>query len=155
MATTLRRMTDEEIDSFQATTFDDYAEDRIAAGEDPVMTREVVAQQRKDYFPEGKPAPGHLLYRVLDDGDPVGILWIGPRQGNRPDQLWVYNIIVDEGLRGRGIGRAAMLLAEEEAKAHGAVELGLNVFGHNKIARNLYESLGYDTMAIMMRKPFA
>ena len=55
--------------------------------------------------------------------------------------------------RRRGYGRAVMLLAEEVARTHGAEYLGLNVFGHNPNARALYESLGYETQAVRMRKP--
>ena len=45
-----------------------------------------------------------------------------------------------------------MTLAEEAARNHGATELGLNVFGHNAVARSLYESMGYQTTAVNMRK---
>ena len=48
-----------------------------------------------------------------------------------------------------------MLLAEDEARGHGATELGLNVFGSNRVARHLYDSLGYETTAVQMRKPLA
>ena len=45
-----------------------------------------------------------------------------------------------------------MALAEEAARAAGATALGLNVHGHNTVARNLYESMGYQTTALQMRK---
>ena len=45
-----------------------------------------------------------------------------------------------------------MLLAEHQARAHGATQLGLNVFGHNTVARQLYDSMGYELTAINMRK---
>ncbi len=45
-----------------------------------------------------------------------------------------------------------MLLAEEQARAAGAVELGLNVFGYNTVARALYESLANETVSMQMRK---
>ncbi len=66
--------------------------------------------------------------------------------------FWVWEVVVDEQHRGRGLGRAAMLLAEEQARAAGAVELGLNVFGYNTVARALYESLAYETLSMQMRK---
>ena len=50
-------------------------------------------------------------------------------------------------------GREAMLLAEGEARSHGMTSLGLNVHGQNKVARSLYDSLGYDVMAQQMKKP--
>jgi len=45
-----------------------------------------------------------------------------------------------------------MLLAEAEAHRRGFRRIGLNVFGGNEIARNLYRSLGYTETAIHMRK---
>jgi ribosomal protein S18 acetylase RimI-like enzyme len=45
-----------------------------------------------------------------------------------------------------------MRLAEDQARAAGASQIGLNVFGHNTVARHLYEALGYETTAVLMRK---
>jgi ribosomal protein S18 acetylase RimI-like enzyme len=91
---------------------------------------------------------------VVDDvGTGVGIVWIGPRMGAPPDRYWVFDVEILPEHRGRGLGRQAMLLAEEAARSLGATELGLNVFGQNAVARSLYESLGYQTTAVQMRKP--
>jgi ribosomal protein S18 acetylase RimI-like enzyme len=46
-----------------------------------------------------------------------------------------------------------MQRAEDEARARGMTSLGLNVHGHNVVARSLYESLGYDVTAMQMKKP--
>jgi ribosomal protein S18 acetylase RimI-like enzyme len=59
---------------------------------------------------------------------------------------------VGEAFRGRGYGRAAMQLAEEEARRHGLRRLGLNVFGHNPVASSLYTSLGYEVTSQYMTK---
>jgi ribosomal protein S18 acetylase RimI-like enzyme len=45
-----------------------------------------------------------------------------------------------------------MRAAEDYVKSQGGTRLALNVFGPNTVARRLYESLGYKTMAIGMRK---
>ena len=84
----------------------------------------------------------------------VGWLWLAV-PGPDPDRLmaWVYNIEVDPAFRGRGYGRAAMILAEGEARSHGMTSLGLNVHGQNTVARSLYDSLGYDVTALQMKKP--
>ena len=66
---------------------------------------------------------------------------------------WVYNIEVDPAFRGRGYGRAAMILAEEEARSRGMTSLGLNVHGQNTVARSMYDSLGYGVTALQMKKP--
>jgi len=81
----------------------------------------------------------------------VGFLWIAP-QSEGSDAWWVFDIAVEENHRGAGYGRAAMQLAEKAAAEHGASTLGLNVFGYNTVARGLYDSLGYETTAVQMRK---
>lgn len=48
-----------------------------------------------------------------------------------------------------------MLLAESHVRSRGGSALALNVFGFNTAARTLYESLGYETTSLQMRKPLA
>jgi ribosomal protein S18 acetylase RimI-like enzyme len=45
-----------------------------------------------------------------------------------------------------------MLYAEEEARRRGLSSISLNVFGGNEAARTLYRSLGYEELAVLMRK---
>jgi ribosomal protein S18 acetylase RimI-like enzyme len=105
-------------------------------------------------FPQGYETPGQLVYRITAGDEPAGWLWLAV-PGPDPDKLmgWVYNIEVDPAFRGRGYGRAAMVLAEDEARKHGMTSVGLNVHGQNTVARSLYESLGYDVTALQMKKP--
>lgn len=65
----------------------------------------------------------------------------------------VSNIEIHENHRGKGYCRAAMQLPELAVAEQGAATLGLNVFGYNTVARDLYESLGYETVATQIRKP--
>jgi ribosomal protein S18 acetylase RimI-like enzyme len=147
-------MNEDEVAGFVADAMGGYVEERIASGEKPDEARRIAALQTRKLFPDGKPAPGQLLYRVVDDeAAAVGYLWIGPRTPENAEAYWVWDVEIDENERGKGLGRAAMVLAEEAARDHGATELGLNVFGHNVVARRLYESMGYQTAAVSMRKP--
>ena len=59
---------------------------------------------------------------------------------------------IDEAFRGRGLGRAAMVFAEQEAQRLGIAKVALNVFGGNEVARGLYRSLGYAETAVHMEK---
>lgn len=104
-------------------------------------------------FPEGRPTAENAVFELKDESDEsVGTLWVGRDQSNDPTAWWVWDIVIEPEYRRRGYGRAAMLLAEEYARSMGAVTLGLNVFGFNETARALYESLGYETTRINMRK---
>jgi GNAT superfamily N-acetyltransferase len=66
------------------------------------------------------------------------MLWTGPQQpADQPGAFWVFYVRIEEAHQGKGYGRAAMELAESEARSRGASELGLNVFGHNQVAPHL------------------
>ena len=152
---TLRPMTRAEWDEWMPRQMAGYAEHIAASG---VMSEANAWEKAKSdtarSFHAGFETPGQLLFRMLADGAAVGWLWIAV-PGPDYDRLmaWVYNIEVDPAFRGRGYGRAAMILAEGEARSRGMTSLGLNVHGQNTVARSLYDSLGYDVMALQMKKP--
>ena len=92
------------------------------------------------------------LMRVLDDtSTPVGWLWVGPHP-HRADGVFIYDIEIDQSHQGRGLGRATMLAAEALARDAGMAHIGLNVFGWNDRAKNLYDSLGYEATSTQMAK---
>ncbi len=153
MAPSLRPLTEQEIAVYIEAAIDHYSRERATAGEPPEDALRVAQEQINGFFPDGRPAQGQHIFRVLDDDElEVGFLWIGLLREDRPNLFWVQDIQIDELQRGRGLGKAAMSLAEDEARAHGGTELGLNVFGHNPIAKKLYESMGYTTTATIMRR---
>jgi GNAT superfamily N-acetyltransferase len=119
----------------------------------PRAAREKAEQDTARYFANGAATPGQLLFRVMAGEAGVGWLWLGaPGLDADPLMAWVFDIEIEAAFRGRGYGRAAMRLAEQEARARGMTSLGLNVHGQNSVARSLYESLGYEITAMQMKK---
>ncbi|MFJ3301878.1 GNAT family N-acetyltransferase [Streptomyces sp. NPDC086549] len=55
----------------------------------------------------------------------------------------IQGLAVHEDARGRGVGRALVRAAVEEARRRGARRITLRVLGHNAPARALYESVGF------------
>ncbi len=155
MQVSLRPMTPDEVAQWLPGVMEDYVHQRVLAGEDEAAARAVAAAQTEEFAPGGVAAEGQHFFWQTDGDLVVGALWLGSTHQQRQDSAFVYFIVVNDEVRGRGYGRAAMLAAEEWAKGRGARYLGLNVFGHNLVARNLYESLGYETMATLMRKELA
>jgi ribosomal protein S18 acetylase RimI-like enzyme len=159
MPVDLRPLAEEGLAEFIARSNAEYRRERIDSGDSPEYAAERAEESDARYFPGGRPAEGQLLFEVIVPGeagsDPevVGVLWVGVVDPVRPAEWWVFDIEIAEEHRGHGYGRAAMLLAERVAAEHGATKLGLNVFGHNTVARGLYDSLGYEVTATNMAKP--
>jgi len=131
----------------------EYESDLTASGEAPHDAREHAATSMVDAFPTGSPTPDNAVFDVVDDdGSTVGYLWVGRDNSGEASSWWIWDILVESEQRGKGLGRATMKLAEEYARSQGARTLGLSVFGFNDAARGLYESLGYETTTVKMRK---
>lgn len=97
-----------------------------------------------DAFFTHRNRPVHNMVAELD-GRPVGFVRLVP-----PTQLasnahvrQIQGLAVDPGARGRGVARALLRAAYEEALRQGASRITLRVLGHNLPARRLYESEGF------------
>jgi ribosomal protein S18 acetylase RimI-like enzyme len=147
-------MTADEFADYQNRLIARYGAERAQA--DATVLEEATAVARAEFdelLPAGPETPGvRVLVAELPNGDRIGVLWVGLR---KPDgsQAWIYDIEVDADRRGQGLGRELLALAESEARELGATNIGLNVFGDSPVARRLYETAGYETAAMQMRKP--
>jgi ribosomal protein S18 acetylase RimI-like enzyme len=153
MSVTLRPMTGEEFASWLPKVPARYASHmETHAGLAPEAAKAKAAQDTENLFPNGQPSAEQLVFVVEAEGERVGELWLSERENDSRRVLWIFNIEVSEEHRGRGFGRAAMKLAEEEAQRRGLSHVALNVFGGNEPARRLYRSLGYSENAVWMSK---
>src|SRR4051812_9050246 len=148
-------MSAEEYDAWLPTSIEEYAAEHARAGSRPADTSlEMAHEEFQKLLPEGLSTPEHHLLVGLVGGEPIGFLWlrIPPASGESVD-AFIYNVEVDLSQRGKGYGRGIMRSAEGYARDQGATALRLHVFGHNTVARSLYESLGYATTNVNMVKP--
>lgn len=135
------------------TTMAEYVESRVRAGETRQQAEANKQRSLDQWFPDGAPLPDHRVWDLVDgDGAVVGYLWIGPFSPGSAD-WWVFDIEVDEPHRRRGHARRALEAAHRVARQEGATSIGLNVFGYNDGARDLYERLGYGVTALQMKLP--
>ena len=154
MSVELRPMRDDEFAAWLPQMQDSYAQ---AMADDGGFAADAAAEKAAadiaHLFPDGGPSADQLVFVLEADGEPVGELWLAERadMSNHPC-LFVYDVHVEEAHQGRGYGKAAMLLAEDEARRRGIGRVGLNVFGRNEVARGLYRSLGYEENAVAMSK---
>ena len=154
MTARLRPMRADEFPTYRDSQRAGYAADMEQNG---AMSREQAQRKAErdsaSLFPNGLESPGIWVY-VLEDADAqaLGNLTLGERDSDGRKVMFVYDVVVDELHRGRGLGRAALELVEEEARRRGLSRIELNVFGGNAVARSLYRALGYDELAVYMGK---
>jgi len=133
----------------------DYADELLRnTGVGEAEARRHAQRSFDEAIPMGLATPGHWFFSAADAecGEHVGLLWIARQQRGALSVIWIFDIWVDEPMRGHGYGRALMELAHEEAARQGADRIELNVYGDNERARHLYESLGYVEMSRQMVK---
>jgi len=149
----LQPLRDDEYDGWYNYVRDEFAKSLIELADTPVDAARARAEQvMADVLPEGLATPGHSVSVVERDGERIGMLWLAEREMDGRQVLYIYDVEIEETYRGQGLGRAAMLLAEDEARSRGLSRIELNVFGGNAVARKLYLSLGYVERAISMGK---
>ena len=89
------------------------------------------------------------------EGEILGFiaLHVLPRFEHDDRIVRILALVVDSGVRERGIGRLLMAEAERLATEVGAAFVELTAGHHRPEARHLYESLGYDgTVTAYLRK---
>lgn len=147
-------MAETEFDTYITTSFEGFVDELVSVGR---VRREdapdEVRRQREKLLPGGMHTDGMLFFVGEVDGAPVGWIWLGlPGTNHHPKSAWVYDIEVEPTQRGNGYGRSLLLAAETELKRRGVHQIGLNVFGSNTIARELYSGLGYEVTSQNMSK---
>ncbi|MFM4731400.1 GNAT family N-acetyltransferase [Aeromonas salmonicida] len=64
----------------------------------------------------------------------------------------IGSVVVDEGHRSQGIGRALIAHCDQWARAHGAHQIRLEVMAFNERAKALYETLGFKVQSQIMAR---
>ena len=135
-------MTDAEYANWRTATERGYAADITASG---ALSAEQAAAMAADQFaqllPDGLRTVDQSFLCLCAGGEVVATNWI--QHHRSPGVSWVYGVETYEQHRGKGYGRAAMVIGERATLAAGDTHLALNVFGHNSVAIGLYTSMGY------------
>lgn len=150
-------MTEAEFAAWLLPTVRDLAEQHVKSGRWAEKDALVFAKAEfLTLLPDGVRSSEQHLYTVRARGDGagaglgVGSLWIGMRLKAGKSEAFIYDVVIAEAYRGLGYGRAAMLAAVQKSRELGAASIGLHVFGHNTVARGLYESLGFAVTNVNM-----
>ncbi|MEU9712082.1 GNAT family N-acetyltransferase [Streptomyces sp. NPDC059164] len=142
---TARDMSEEEFADWRQGAVGAYAQGWIDRGVEPGQARLKSEADHAAHLPDGLATEGTRFQVLVRAGEVVGHVWVALRELEPGGGTggYVFDVEVREEHRGRGHGRALMLLAEDITRAWRADRLGLHVFASNTPALRLYESLGY------------
>lgn len=144
-------MTDAEFSEWIPRAIQRYGEQQVQAGNVSADTAQQWATgEYAKLLPQGLHSQGHHLLIAEQKSQRIGMLWLLIHAGDR--LAFVYYVEVDPAIRGQGLGRAVMTAGERYATEHGATSIGLHVFGHNLVARRLYDQMGYHVSSSNMIK---
>lgn len=103
------------------------------------------ADVRERLIPALREQPTALLLLAFVEGAAVGVAscFFGFSTFYAKPLLNVHDLAVLPAFRGRGIGRALLVAAEERARARGCCKLTLEVREDNQRARGLYHERGF------------
>lgn len=137
-----RPMTRQEFSSWRAKSVAEYATEMAESGSaSPEEAEAASVAQFDQTLPDGLETADHRFLCLEAGGEVVATNWI--LHHRNPGTSFVYGVEVSEGHRGKGYGRAAMVIGEQATLDAGDTHLALNVFGHNAVAISMYEAMGY------------
>lgn len=144
-------MPSQAFEAYQQQSILDYADNKVKAGNWPAD--DSLERSRREFhilLPHGLNTPNHFIFNIVNNvtGISVGAVWLKVEER----QSFIYDFLIFENMRAKGLGRAALRLIEKKASELGAHKIALHVFGFNTHARALYESAGFETANVSMQK---
>jgi ribosomal protein S18 acetylase RimI-like enzyme len=143
-------MNDDEYKNYLSSAITSYAEEKVISGN--WSQEESISKAEEEYtrlLPKGVKTDNNFLYSILDDDKAIGAIWLAQLS---EEKGYIYDINIVEKYQGFGYGKEAMKQIEKVGQKLGMKKIGLHVFGHNKVARGLYDKLGYQTTNVLMEK---
>jgi ribosomal protein S18 acetylase RimI-like enzyme len=148
----LRELLSEEIAPYFDNLWGEYRKELIAAGYSEGYAEENVESNKKSVSPKGILSPGNHIFYAYSGEDKVGKIWLTTSNREGIVDWSIYDVETFPDFRGKGFGRQIMVEAEKFVRDSGGDSITLSVFGNNTVARNLYESLNYETIRVGMKK---
>jgi len=144
----LKTMSRDRFDYWRERLWISYHQELIQAGYTDEAATQNVADTIAESMPDGILAENNFVFDLIHQSNPVGCAWLV----HKDEHWWIYDIEVDESMRGKGLGRQAMKAVEQHVRKNSGKSISLAVFGFNTAARRLYESEGYETVRVSMKK---
>lgn len=152
----LRAMTQDEFQDYLKWKIETGATEKVRAGQctlEDSLSESI--QEVERLLPDGLRSEGQFIFIAEFRGQRVGTVWVDIDKEMVVSQAFIAYIEIEQPLRGQGLGRELMYATRLECRRLGAKGFALSVFGHNSIAKNLYESFGFEVTEVMKRRVLA
>ena len=145
----LEPLQQKDFEKFLEREIRNYAEDHVRNGN---WTAEgSLERSRKEfelYLPDGIHSRDQYLWSILDGEIKIGVLWVQVKDC----KAFIFDFVIDEEFRGKGLGKQALFAMEEKLKSMDVETVALHVFGDNITAQELYKKVGFRIVDINMLK---
>lgn len=100
--------------------------------------------------------PGTIALVAVMGGEPVGCVTVHlfPALHTNEPAAWLTAVVVEETVRGQGVGSALIKRAEEWANERGATRISLTSALRRKEAHEFYKARDYEHTGVRMTKIF-
>jgi ribosomal protein S18 acetylase RimI-like enzyme len=140
----------QDFERFLEREIRNYAEDHVRNGSWPAEG--ALERSKKDFehhLPDGIRSKDQYLWSILDEeNNKIGVLWVQVKD----HKAFIFEFVIDEGFRGKGFGKQALIAMDEKLKSMNVESVALHVFGDNFIAQELYKKMGFQVTGIHMKK---
>jgi len=135
-------MTKKEYKKFTKKSMDKYAKEIYKSN--LTLTKKdaqkIAKTQYKRMLKKGFKNPKYEFYILMNEEEKkIGALWLTKEK----KELFISEIYIRKKYRHQGYGKATLDKVEKIAKRLKIKRIGLNVFYHNVIAKQLYRNKGY------------
>lgn len=146
----LRPLTKSEYEVYMVDSLENYVNELFKSGVGTLDEAKKNADETfKRILPKGMNTEGNYFNYAYENGKRVGFIWYGMRG---KDTAFIFDFYIEENMRRQGFGTKVLLECEKKVKEKGIKHIKLHVFGHNRGAYALYESLNYYPTNIQMKK---
>lgn len=132
----VREMTDDEFKRYCRFSFENFVVESAKSSGRPIEE----VRKRVGNGPDSR-SVNDLWLIVLVRNEEAGFVWFQHRRDL--NEAFGYDIFLKPKFRSQGIGRETIKHCAEFVRNHGILRVKVCVFEDNKIARSLYQSLGF------------
>lgn len=141
----LVKMNENEFKEYEKWSAYNYAEHLLKSGDEKFRfkARKAAKSEFNDVFPDGINSADNYLY-IVEDEEKRKIGVIGYQKSPFEDNAaFVTENIIKEEFRGKGYGKSAFVMIQQDAKEKGFTKMVLNVFKHTPVSFMMYKKNGF------------